>query len=68
SAMAGAAALSQLAAELQDHLAKRPPDPVRWPVTDCLDSVMAKLRHLAKETARQLQLFLDRLSGGSQPA
>jgi HPt (histidine-containing phosphotransfer) domain-containing protein len=66
SAMAGATALSQLAAELQDHLAKRPPEPVRWPVTDCLESVMAKLRHLARETARQLRLFLNRLSGSPQ--
>ncbi|MCY1157494.1 MAG: Hpt protein, partial [Citricoccus sp.] len=63
SAMAGAAALSQLAAELQDYLAKRPPAPVRWPMADCLESLMARLRHLARETAHQLRLFLHRLSG-----
>ncbi len=68
SAMAGASALSELAAELQDHLAKRPPEPVRWPMADCLESVMTTLRDLAKETAHQLRLFLDRLAGTPCPA
>jgi HPt (histidine-containing phosphotransfer) domain-containing protein len=58
SAMAGAAALSRLAAELQDQLAKRPPAPVRWPAKDCLEKILAKLRQLAAETARQLRAFL----------
>ncbi|MDI3329713.1 MAG: Hpt domain-containing protein [Micrococcus sp.] len=65
SAMAGAAALSALAAELQDHLARRPPEPIRWPVAESLESLMTKLRHLARETAHQLRLFLDRLTGAS---
>jgi HPt (histidine-containing phosphotransfer) domain-containing protein len=68
SAMAGAAALSQLAAELQDYLAKRPPNPVRWPMADCLESVMAKLRQLARETAQQLRSFLDRLTADPRAA
>lgn len=68
SAMAGAAALSQLAAELQDYLVKRPPNPVRWPLADCLDSVMAKLRQLARETARQLHSYLDRLTADPRAA
>jgi HPt (histidine-containing phosphotransfer) domain-containing protein len=59
SAMAGAAALSRAAAELQDQLAKRPPAPVRWPATDCLEKILAKLRHLAAETARQLRAFIE---------
>jgi HPt (histidine-containing phosphotransfer) domain-containing protein len=67
SAMAGAAALSELAAELQDRLADRPPDPIRWPMADCLESVMTRLRRLAGETARQLRLFLDRLPGTTRP-
>lgn len=62
SAMAGAAALSEMATELQDLLAKRPPAPVRWPMADCLDTVIARLRHLARETARALRQFIDRMT------
>ena len=68
SAMAGAAALSQLAAELQDYLAKRPPNPIRWPNPDCLETVMEKLRRLARETALQLRLFLSSLAATICPA
>ena len=68
SAMAGATALSQAAAELQDYLAQRPPEPVRWPHPDCLETVMENVRRLARETARQLRLFLTRLAEATCPA
>lgn len=61
SAMAGAEALSRLAATLQDDFACRPPTPVRWPAMDRLTEIMECLRRLAAETARQLRLFLQRV-------
>lgn len=42
-----------------------PPAPVHWPAADCLEQVMATLRHLAAETARQLHAFLNGLPTGA---
>lgn len=61
SALAGAEALSRLAADLQDDFANRPPTPVRWPARECLAEIMQPLRRLAAETARQLRLFLQQV-------
>ncbi|MEW1979587.1 Hpt domain-containing protein [Citricoccus sp. NPDC079358] len=63
SAMAGAKALSALAARLQEDFAKRPPAPVHWPPMERLAEIMETLRRLAAETARQLQLFVQQLAG-----
>jgi hypothetical protein len=38
---------------------------VHWPAADCLEQVMATLRHLAAETARQLHAFLNGLPTGA---
>lgn len=57
SAMVGAAALSQLTADLQGNLAHRPPAPVCWPTHDRLEKLIAQLRALATETAHQLRAF-----------
>ncbi|WP_313821881.1 Hpt domain-containing protein [Citricoccus sp.] len=61
SAMAGAQALSTLAARLQDDFANCPPAPVHWPGMDRLTEIMGALRQLAAETARQLRLFLQQV-------
>jgi hypothetical protein len=34
---------------------------VQWPATNYLEQIMATLRHLAAETARQLHAFLNGL-------
>lgn len=59
SALAGAAALARLAAELQEDFASRPPAPVHWPCRDRLAEIMECVRRLARETARQLQAFVQ---------
>ncbi|REE03714.1 Hpt domain-containing protein [Citricoccus muralis] len=59
SALAGAEALSRLAAELQEDFASRPPTPVLWPAMERLTEIMECVRRLAAETARQLRLFLQ---------
>lgn len=65
SAMAGAEALSGLAADLQEAFACRPPTPVRWPGLELLTEIMECLRQLAAETARQLRLFLQQLGSAT---
>lgn len=59
SAMAGAQALSTLAARLQEDFARRPPAPVHWPAMDRLAEIMETLRRLAAETACQMRLFVQ---------
>jgi HPt (histidine-containing phosphotransfer) domain-containing protein len=59
--MAGAKALSTLAASLQEDFAKRPPKPVSWPARDRLCEIMESVRQLAAETSRQLRLFMQRV-------
>lgn len=61
SALAGAEALSTLAAQLQEDFASRPPLPVRWPAMEHLAEIMECLRRLAAETARQLRIFLQQV-------
>lgn len=68
SAMAGATALFQLVSELQDYVAQRPPAPLRWPVDECRRTVITRLRHAARETARQLELFLEQITVQPRPA
>lgn len=65
SAMAGAEALSRLAADLQEAFACRPPTPVRWPAMDRLAEIMECLRRLAAETARQLRVFLQQVASAT---
>lgn len=68
SALAGAEALSRLAATLQESFGNRPPTPGRWPARERLGEIMECLRRLAAETARQLRLFVQQLSAVTSPA
>lgn len=61
SAMAGAEALSHLAATLQEAFGGQPATEGRWPARERLAEIMAALRRLARETVRQLRLFVQQL-------
>jgi HPt (histidine-containing phosphotransfer) domain-containing protein len=60
SAMAGATALAQAAARLQARIAPSPAD--QWPRPDERTRIGAELRGLARDTRRELDLYLRRIA------
>lgn len=58
SAMAGATALSQKAAQLQECVPPRPPGDHHWPTNEQRTEIITGLRHLAEQTRQELNLLL----------